>query len=242
MPNQEPASAWIFGNGTVRVGTQGQSVGSGEKAGRKFSSTGERAPGYRLSPNYFQKFKQMPAPDWAQQMLCIIVLNRRTVFPEFFSWVRTRQLLTRSRLVLLMHALKKWTQSGNFQFDINSPFRNTVFPKTKGAFPKRQVWAYNRYSRFHRSRLRKDKGAKKAGNFIYPMMHRFILYYQASARTWSDQFNRDAIVEQRWKATCFARKPSVPLLCRSIYDFRSTIPNVNVLSQRECFGRRLLVN
>ena len=28
--------------------TQGQSVGSGEKAGRKFSSTGERAPGSRL--------------------------------------------------------------------------------------------------------------------------------------------------------------------------------------------------
>ena len=61
--------------------TQGQSVGSGEKAGRKFSSTGERAPGYRLSPSYFQKFKRMPAPDWAQKMLCIIVPNRRTVFP-----------------------------------------------------------------------------------------------------------------------------------------------------------------
>ena len=65
--------------------TQGQSVGSGEKARRKFSSTGERAPGYRLSPNYFQKFKRMPAPDWAQKMLCIIVPNRRTVSPEFFS-------------------------------------------------------------------------------------------------------------------------------------------------------------
>ena len=83
--------------------TQGQSVGSGEKVGRKFSSTGERAPGYRLSPNYFQKFKQMPAPDWAQKMLCIIVPNRRTVSPEFFSWVRTRRLLSRSRLVWLMH-------------------------------------------------------------------------------------------------------------------------------------------
>ena len=59
--------------------TQGQSVGSGEKAGRKFSSTDERAPGYRLLPNYFQKFKRMPAPDWAQKMLCIIVPNRRTV-------------------------------------------------------------------------------------------------------------------------------------------------------------------
>ena len=65
--------------------TQGQSVGSAERARRKFSSTGERAPGYRLSPNYFQKFKRMPAPDWAQKMLCIIVPNRRTVSPEFFS-------------------------------------------------------------------------------------------------------------------------------------------------------------
>ena len=64
--------------------TQGQSVGSGKKAGRKFSSKGGRAPGYRLSPNYFQKFKRMPAPDWAQKMLCIVP-NRRRVSPEFFS-------------------------------------------------------------------------------------------------------------------------------------------------------------
>ena len=53
-------------------------------------------PGYRLSPNYFQKFKQMPTPVWAQKMLCIIVPNRRTVSPEFFSWVRTRRLLSGS--------------------------------------------------------------------------------------------------------------------------------------------------
>ena len=38
--------------------TQGQSVGSGEGARREFSSTGERVPGYRLSSNYFQKFKR----------------------------------------------------------------------------------------------------------------------------------------------------------------------------------------
>ena len=37
----------------------------------------------------------MSAPDWAQKMLCIIVPNRRTVSPEFFSWVRTRRLLCR---------------------------------------------------------------------------------------------------------------------------------------------------
>ena len=55
----------------------------------------------------------------------------------------------------LGHARKKCTQSGNFQFDINSPFENFVYPKTKDAFPKIQAWAYIRYSRLHRSRLRK---------------------------------------------------------------------------------------
>ena len=70
--------------------TQGQSGGSGERARWEFSSTGERAPAYQLSPNYFQNFKQMPAPDWAQKMLCIIVPNWRTVSPEFLFIVLSR--------------------------------------------------------------------------------------------------------------------------------------------------------
>ena len=36
----------------------------------------------------------MPASDLAQKMLFIIVPNRRTVSPEFFSSVRTRRLLS----------------------------------------------------------------------------------------------------------------------------------------------------
>ena len=65
--------------------TQGRSVGPGEKARRKFSSTGGKAPGYRLSPDHFQTVKRMLAPDWAQKMLCIIVPNRWTVSPEFIG-------------------------------------------------------------------------------------------------------------------------------------------------------------
>ena len=65
--------------------TLGQSVGSGERTGRKFSSTCEKAPVYRFSPRNFHEFKRMLAPDWAQKVLCIIVPNRRTVSPEFFS-------------------------------------------------------------------------------------------------------------------------------------------------------------
>ena len=75
--------------------TQGQSVGPGEKARGKFSSTGGRAPRYRLSQDHFQTVKWMLVPDWAQNLLCIIVPNRRTVSPEFNSSVRTRRPLSR---------------------------------------------------------------------------------------------------------------------------------------------------
>ena len=56
---------------------------------------GGRASGYRISPDHFPTVKGMLAPNWAQKMLCIIVPNRRTASPEFFSWVRTRRLLSR---------------------------------------------------------------------------------------------------------------------------------------------------
>ena len=68
---------------TPSLETQGRSVGSGEKAGRKFSGTGKRAPGYRLSPNYVQKFKRMLAPDWAQKMLGIV----RTTWININPWI-----------------------------------------------------------------------------------------------------------------------------------------------------------
>ena len=71
--------------------TQEQSVGSGEKVGWKFSSTGKKAPGYRISPNYFHKFKRMPAPDWAQKMLCIINCAQSA---NSFSWVLFVSLYT----------------------------------------------------------------------------------------------------------------------------------------------------
>ena len=61
------------------------SVGPEEKARRRFSSTDGKTPRYRLSPDHFQTVKRMLAPDWAQKMLCIIVPNRRTASPEFFS-------------------------------------------------------------------------------------------------------------------------------------------------------------
>ena len=53
---------------------------------------------------------------------------------------------------------KEMPESRNFQFDINSPVQNTVYPKTKDAFPKIQAWAHNRYSPLHQSHLLKYSG------------------------------------------------------------------------------------
>ena len=52
--------------------TQGRSVGPGEKARQKFSSTGGKAPGYRLSTDHFQTVKRMLAPDWHKK--CFVLL------------------------------------------------------------------------------------------------------------------------------------------------------------------------
>ena len=111
--------------------TQGRSVGPGEKAGRKFSSSGGKAPEYRLSPGHFQTVKRMLAPDWAQKMLCIIVSNRRTAPPEFFSWARTRRLLTRSRLVWLMHQRNARSQETPHFKILSTQKLKTLFQKYK---------------------------------------------------------------------------------------------------------------
>ena len=48
-----------------------------------------------------------------------------------------------------MHAVRKLS----VWYKIPFWFQNTVYLKTKDAFPKAQAWAYKRYSRLHRSHL-----------------------------------------------------------------------------------------
>ena len=65
--------------------------------------------GYLLSLNYFQKFKRMPARDWAQKMLCIIVPDRRNSFSSVLfvsSYTTTIVAIT----ACLDHAPKKCKQ------------------------------------------------------------------------------------------------------------------------------------
>ena len=92
----------------------------GSQSGRETStSTGERAPGYRLSLEHFQKFKPMPAPNWAQKMLCIIVPNRRThLLSSFRVFVHDGYCLDHGlpgSCTKEMHAVRK------LQFAIKSP-------------------------------------------------------------------------------------------------------------------------
>ena len=112
------------------------SVGSGEKAGRKFSSTGKRAPGYRLSPNYFQKFKRMPALIGHKK--CFVLL---CPIGEQFLLSSFRELYATATVSItasLVHAPKKCSQPGNFQFHIKSPsdFKSLSARKLKDAYPK----------------------------------------------------------------------------------------------------------
>ena len=134
--------------------TQGQSVGS-KKAGRKFASRGKRAPGYRLWQNYFQKFKQMSAPNWAQKNALYFSAQAANSFSRvlFVSLYTTAIVSIRD---CLAHAPKKCTQSGDFQFDIKSPSDFKILSARKlntPFFSKIQAWAYNRYSRLHWSHI-----------------------------------------------------------------------------------------
>ena len=58
----------------------------------------------------------MPANDWAQKMLCIIVPNLANT-SQWVLFVCSYTTIT----ACLAQAPKKCTQSGNFQFDIKSP-------------------------------------------------------------------------------------------------------------------------
>ena len=75
--------------------TQGQSAGPGEWAWRKFSSTGGRAPGYRLSQDHFQTVKRMLAPDWAQKMPFVLLcpIGEQFLLSYFGEFVHDRYYL-----------------------------------------------------------------------------------------------------------------------------------------------------
>ena len=64
---------------------RGSQSEAGEMAGRKFSRTGGRTPGYQVSPDHFQTALRIPAPDWAEKIPCIILPNQEPVFAKPFG-------------------------------------------------------------------------------------------------------------------------------------------------------------
>ena len=88
--------------------TQGQSVGRGEKARRKFSSMGGKAPGYRLSQDHLQTVKRMLSPDWAQKSFVLLCpIDEQYLLSSFRELVHDVYCLDHR-----LSAPKKCTQSG----------------------------------------------------------------------------------------------------------------------------------
>ena len=58
----------------------------------------------------------------------------------------------------------------------------------------------------------------------------------------SHQFDRDATVEQQWKATCFADKTFCTFAVSIYLRFSFYYPNIFLVKSKRVFGRRLLVN
>ena len=95
------------------VCTQGRSVGPGEEARRKFSSTGGKR---NLGTDSHPTISERSSECWL-----LIGQKKNALYccaqsANSISWVRTR---LDSITACLAHAPKKCTQSGNFQFHIN---------------------------------------------------------------------------------------------------------------------------
>ena len=127
----------VRGKTTVILGDPGAViVGSGEKAGRKFSSTGERAPGYRLSPNYFQKFsgyRLLIGHKKCFVLLCLI--GEQFFLSSFREFVHDGYCFNHG---LSGSCTKEIPAVRNFHFDIKSPsdFKILSARKLKTLFQK----------------------------------------------------------------------------------------------------------
>ena len=67
------------------LGDPGAVSRAGRKGATKVFKHGRKSPWVPTLTGHFHTVKRILAPDWAQIILCIIVPNRRTASPEFFS-------------------------------------------------------------------------------------------------------------------------------------------------------------
>ena len=86
----------------------------------------------------------MPAPDWAQKMLCVLLgpIGEQFLLSSFREFVHDGYCLDHGlsgSCTKEMHAGRKLS----VWYKIPIWFQNIVCPKTKEAFPKVQAWAYS---------------------------------------------------------------------------------------------------
>ena len=97
--------------------TQGQSVWSGEKARECFQARAEEP----LDTDSHRTISKRSSECW------LLIGHKKYDCAQSANSIDCYCLIK----ACLAHAPKKSTQSGNFQFNINSPFQNSVYPKTK---------------------------------------------------------------------------------------------------------------
>ena len=147
-------------DGDVRIHpgseTQGRSVGSGKKARRKlfffFSENPLGTDSHRTISNRSSEYWLLIGHKKCFVLLCPI--GEQLPLSSFREFVHDGYCFDHSlssSCTKEMNSVRKLS----VWYKIPIWFQNTVCPKTKDAFPKIQAWAYNRYSRLHRSRLRK---------------------------------------------------------------------------------------
>ena len=125
---------WVTGI----LGDPGAVIRVGRKGATKVFKYERKSPWVPTLTGPFPKL-QADAGSWLGTKNALYYCAQSpSTSPEFFLCVRTRRLLSRSRLVCRAHAPKKCTQSGHFQFDIKSPsdFKTLSARKLKTLFQK----------------------------------------------------------------------------------------------------------
>ena len=116
--------------------TQEQSVGSGEKAGQKFSSTDERAPGTDSHQTISKTSSGCRLLIGPKKCFVLLYPIGEHISRVLFMCSYTTAIV--SIMACVAHAPKKCTQSGNLQFDIKFPsdFKLLSVRKLKTFFQK----------------------------------------------------------------------------------------------------------
>ena len=127
--------------------TQGRSVGPGEKARRKFSSTDGNAPGYRLSPDYFQTVKRLVAPDQHKKFFVLLCpIGEQFLLSSLaLGDLQLGDLIINGQIVTINNWPMKFVEVyvlGNLRMTINKGYSG-VFELNISVYQSREVCALN---------------------------------------------------------------------------------------------------